>query len=391
MKKSIIATALMSLFATNAMATEETQELREVIAEQQKVLESLEKRLNETEHRLEATADQIEVTTSASPFANTTIGGYGELHYNNYENKDAKVDFHRFVLFFGHEFDSKTRFFSEFELEHSLAGDDKPGEVELEQAYVEYDYSETITTKTGLFLVPVGLINETHEPPTFYGVERNGVEKNIIPATWWEAGVAANFKVAPGFSIDAAITSGLKVVADVTDKNAFLIRKGRQKVANASAENLAYTGRVKYTAIPGLELAATVQYQTDVTQSASGVDEAAATLIEAHAVYNVENFSIRALYATWDIDGDEAAALGRDEQTGWYVEPSYKLNEEFGVFARYAEYNNEAGDSSSDAVESTSAGINYYLHENVVLKADYEELGGSKDSKGFNLGFGYQF
>ncbi|WOH36930.1 porin [Thalassotalea fonticola] len=391
MKKSIIATALMSLFATNAMATEETQELRDVIAEQQKVLESLEKRLNETESRLEATADQIDANSSASPFANTTIGGYGELHYNNYEDEDAEIDFHRFVLFFGHEFDSKTRFFSEFELEHSLAGDDKPGEVELEQAYVEYDYSESITTKAGLFLVPVGLINETHEPPTFYGVERNGVEKNIIPATWWEAGLAGNFKVAPGLSVDAAITSGLNVVNDVTNKNAYLIRKGRQKVAEASAENLAYTARVKYTAISGLELAATVQYQTDITQSAAGVDEAAATLIEAHAVYQVNDFTVRALYATWDIDGDEAASLGRDEQTGWYVEPSYKINEEFGVFARYAEYNNQAGDSSSDAVESTSAGINYYLHENVVFKADVEELGGSKDSKGFNLGFGYQF
>ncbi|WNC74326.1 porin [Thalassotalea psychrophila] len=393
MKKSIIATALISLFATNAMAAEETQELRDVIAEQQKVLKSLEARLNETESRLEATASQVDENASASPFANTTIGGYGELHYNNYEDEDAEVDFHRFVLFFGHEFDSKTRFFSEFELEHSLAGDgeDKPGEVELEQAYVEYDYSKNITTKAGLFLVPVGIINETHEPPTFYGVERNGVEKNIIPATWWEAGLAGNFKVAPGLSIDAAITSGLNVVNDVSDKNAYLVRKGRQKVAEASAENLAYTARVKYTAISGLELAATVQYQTDITQSAAGVDEAAATLIEAHAIYQVNDFTVRALYATWDIDGDEAASLGRDEQTGWYVEPSYKINEEFGVFARYSEYNNQAGDSSSDAVESTSAGINYWLHENVVFKADVEELSGAKDSKGFNLGFGYQF
>ena len=164
-----------------------------------------------------------------------------------------------------------------------------------------------------------------------------------------------------------------------------------QKVSNASAENLAYTGRVKYTAIPGLELAATVQYQTDLTQSAIGIDDASATLFQAHAIYQVDNFTVRALYATWDIDGAEAKALGRDEQTGWYIEPSYMFNEEVGAFARYAEYNNEAGLSSSDAVESTSVGINYYLHENVVLKADIEELGGSKDSTGFNIGFGYQF
>jgi phosphate-selective porin len=386
MKKTLIASALVGLFASSAvLANNDTEELRKVIAQQQKVLKKLEERLDETEQRLEATADQVESSSTASSFAKTTIGGYGELHYNNYENTDAKVDFHRFVLFFGHEFTNKLRFFSEFELEHSIAGEGQDGEVELEQAYVEYDYSDTITTKTGLFLVPVGIINETHEPPTFYGVERNGVEKNIIPATWWEAGVAGNFKLAPGLAVDAAITSGLNVGND------YKIRGGRQKVSNASAENLAYTGRIKYTAIPGLELAATVQYQTDLTQSAAGVDDAAATLIEAHAIYQVNNFTVRALYATWNIDGDEAKALGRDEQTGWYIEPSYMLNEDVGAFARYAEYNNEAGLSGSDAVESTSVGINYYLHENVVLKADYEELGGSKDSKGFNLGFGYQF
>jgi len=392
MKKTLTATILAALFASNTViANEETTELRKVIAEQQEVLKSLERRLDETEQKLEATADQVEVVTESSDslFANTTLGGYGELHYNNYENSDAKVDFHRFVLFFGHEFTDSVRFFSEFELEHSIAGDGKAGEVELEQAYVEVDINESTSSKVGLFLIPVGIINETHEPPTFYGVERNGVEKNIIPATWWEAGVAFNVKPAAGLSIDGTATSGLEVGDD------FKIRNGRQKVAKATAENLAYTGRVKYTAITGLELAATLQYQTDITQGGNNfdvpVDTADATLLEAHAIYQVSDFTVRALYARWDINGDEAKALGRDEQTGWYIEPSYAFNEKIGVFARYAEYDNNAGNSDSTAVESTSVGINYYIHENVVLKADYENLGGSKDSSGFNLGFGYQF
>ena len=392
MKKTLIASALIGIFTSNAMANEqganaETDKLRQIIAEQQKVLKSLEKRLDETDQKLNATAEHIEVENEnqESIFANTSIGGYGELHYNNYEDSDAKIDFHRFVLFFGHEFNDSVRFFSEFELEHSIAGDGKAGEVELEQAYVEVDINETTSSKVGLFLIPVGIINETHEPPTFYGVERNGVEKNIIPATWWEAGASFNYKPIGGLNIDGAITSGLSVGDD------YSIRSGRQKVAKATAENLAYTGRIKYTAIAGLELAATVQYQTDITQSKDGVDTADATLLEAHAIYQVSDFTVRALYARWDINGDEAAALGRDEQTGWYIEPSYSLNDKIGVFARYAEYDNNAGNSDSTAVESTSVGVNYYLHENVVLKADYEDIGGSKDSKGFNLGFGYQF
>lgn len=385
-KNTLIASALIGLFATNtAIANEETDQLRKIIAEQQKVLASLEKRLDETDQKLNATADQIEVKAEGSIFAKTSIGGYGELHYNNYDEKDAKIDFHRFVLFFGHEFSDSVRFFSEFELEHSLAGDGKPGEVELEQAYVEVDINEATSSKVGLFLIPVGIINETHEPPTFYGVERNGVEKNIIPATWWEAGASFNYKPSGGVSIDGAVTSGLEVGDD------FKIRSGRQKVANAKAENLAYTARVKYTAINGLELAATVQYQTDITQGKDGVDTASATLLEAHAIYQVKDFTVRALYARWDIDGAEAAVLGRDEQTGWYIEPSYAFNDKVGVFARYAEFDNNAGNSVATAVESTSVGVNYYLHENVVLKADYEDLGGASDSKGFNLGFGYQF
>jgi hypothetical protein len=392
MKKTLIASVIATLLTSNAaIASEETTELRKVITQQQEVLKSLEQRLNETEKKLEATADQVEVVAESEGgmFANTTIGGYGELHYNNYEDQDAKIDFHRFVLFFGHEFSDSIRFFSEFELEHSLSGDGKPGEVELEQAYVEVDINEGLSSKVGLFLIPVGLINETHEPPTFYGVERNGVEKNIIPATWWEAGLSFNYKPVGGVSLDGAVTSGLEVGDD------FKIRNGRQKVAKATAENLAYTGRVKYTAITGLELAATVQYQTDITQGGSNfdapVDTADATLLEAHAVYQVSDFTVRALYARWDINGDEAKALGRDEQTGWYIEPSYKVSENVGVFARYAEYDNNAGNSDSTAVESTSVGVSYFLHEDVVLKADYEDLGGSKDSKGFNLGFGYQF
>lgn len=387
-KKTLIASSIVSLFlANNVLANEETKELREIIAKQQAVLKQLEKRLNETEKRLETTATQVELVSTDSVSA-TSIGGYGELHYNN--NDDGKeIDFHRFVLFFGHEFTNKLRFFSEFELEHSIAGEGKVGEVELEQAYIEYDLSDKLSTKAGMFLIPVGIINETHEPPTFYGVERNPVEKNIIPATWWEAGAAFTYKPQGGLAFDAAITSGLQ--SPVDGSKAYNIRSGRQKVGEANAENLAYTGRVKYTAIPGLELAATLQYQQDITQGTAGVDKASATLFEAHAIYQVNKFTVRALYATWDIDGEEAKALGRDEQTGWYVEPSYKFNEKIGAFVRYAEYDNSAGSAVDTEHTQTSIGVNYYLHYNVVLKADWEDNSGADDMQGFNLGVGYQF
>merc|ERR1712166_839784 len=108
--------------------------------------------------------------------------------------------------------------------------------------------------------MPVGIINETHEPDSFYGTERNPVEKNIIPATWWEAGLMFSGDLAPGLRYDVAVTSGLDVSKKGT-KSSFKIRDGRQKVAKAQANDLAYTGRIKWTAMPGVTLAATMQYQ----------------------------------------------------------------------------------------------------------------------------------
>ncbi len=85
--------------------------------------------------------DELTSGASASSAGNTQIGGYGEMHYNNLDSK-KEIDFHRFVLFFGHQFSNKFRMFSELELEHAIGGEGKVGEIELEQAYIEYDVSE---------------------------------------------------------------------------------------------------------------------------------------------------------------------------------------------------------------------------------------------------------
>lgn len=394
MKVKSIAIAVAGLLsASSVYAAEPTnQDLLDMLKKQQAQIEALQQKLNQTDkkvdkndEKIESTVTVIEESLTETSSSKTTVGGYGELHYNNIEDSES-IDFHRFVMFFGHEFTDSIRFFSELEVEHAFSGEGKPGEVELEQAYIEMDLTDATTMKAGVFLVPVGIINETHEPPTFYGVERNPVEKNIIPATWWEAGAGFNTRFSDGLSADFAIHSGLNVPTD--GSKSFLIRSGRQKVAKASADSLAYTARVKYTAIPGLELAASYQLQTDVTQGELGAD---ANLFTAHAVYNTGNFGIRALYATWDIDSAAAKAIGRDNQEGFYVEPSYKINEKFGLFARYNTWDNNAGDSADTEKKQTNVGLNYWPHEDVVFKFDFENRSGAQDGSGFNLGVGYQF
>ncbi|MCW9046762.1 MAG: porin [Gammaproteobacteria bacterium] len=350
-------------------------------------LDSLQKQIDELKAENSQILANLESTSDSTSYSSaTTIGGYGELHYNNLSsdlnNSDKKeIDFHRFVLFFAHEFNDNIRFFSELELEHSVAGEGQNGEVELEQAYIEFDTSDTANIKAGVFLIPVGIINETHEPPTFYGVERNNVEKYIIPATWWEGGVMYSANSASGISYDLAITSGLYNADGV-------IRSGRQKVSNAVADALAYTARVKYTGITGLELAGTAQYQSDLAQGTTA-DEVSAVLLEAHVRYTISGFTATALYADWNVDINTTA----DSQNGFLVEASYKFTDKIGVFARQTEidYQKDATTFVEGAAQ-TDVGINYWPHEDVVIKADYQmQNDDAGDFDGFNVGIGYQF
>ncbi|MBW2714364.1 MAG: porin, partial [Deltaproteobacteria bacterium] len=286
---------------TNAEIWKVLQEQRDLIDAQRKEIEVLNQKLEATGDIVERVEQQADYASTNHPFAKTTIGGYGELHYNNLNNQRAggenkdEMDFHRFVLFFGHEFSEDIRLFSELELEHSISGDDQNGEVELEQAYIEFDLNEQYSTKAGLFLMPVGILNETHEPTTFYGVERNPVEKNIVPTTWWEGGALLNAKVGNGFTFDLAATSGLK-----TDD--YSVRGGRQKVSKADASDFAFTGRALWRGLPGVELGLTGQFQENIAED--GMDRTQATLFEAHTVLRKGPYGLRALYARWDLNSD---------------------------------------------------------------------------------------
>ncbi len=344
---------------------------------------------NALQEQFNMLADQVEENSKAT--SSTSIGGYGELHYNNLSGSDGtnkkQVDFHRFVLFVNHEFNDRIRFFSELEIEHSLVGKDAPGFVELEQAYIQFDLNENTKANAGLFLIPVGILNETHEPDTFYGVERNPVEKNIIPTTWWEAGAMLSGHYASGFSYDVAITSGLDGGTNV--------RGGRQKVAKATVNNLAATGRVKYTGVAGLELAATLQYQDDMTQDSSDT-VGSATLITTHARWNVGDVTLTGLYGRWDIDVDATASAddkAKESQDGGYIEASYKVTPKFGVFIRQNEWDNGGTTTAGTSKSQTNIGFNYWPHENVVVKADYQMQSNDSSAEfdGVNLGIGYQF
>jgi len=357
----------------------------------QEEIEALRQRLEEAERRLDALAETTATpATASSALQNLHLGSYGELHYNNLENDETgarkdEIDFHRFVVFLGYDFTDRIRLRSEIELEHAIAGEDQNGEIELEQAYLEFDLNDRTQAKGGLFLVPVGILNETHEPPTFYGVERNPVEREIIPTTWWEGGGALSGSFGAGWGYDLALHSGL-------NSEDFNIRSGRQKVSEADASDPAVTGRLRWAGVPGVSWGLSSQYQRDITQGEGA--ETPAVLMETHVVLSRGPAGLRALYARWDLDSAEAEAVGRDEQFGWYVEPSWRIGPQWGVFARYSEWDTQAGGAGDSAFDQTDVGVNFWPIPQVVLKADYQWQNGPDGRgglDGFNLGIGYQF
>ena len=131
-RMAVASAMLSSVAAMPAFAASEIDELRAILEAQQDEIDALKK-------------------GSTGLGGNTHLGGYGELHYNNLDNQldggsDKKqMDFHRFVLYINHDYSDSIRLNTEFELEHSLAGEGKPGEVELEQAYIDFDLNENHT------------------------------------------------------------------------------------------------------------------------------------------------------------------------------------------------------------------------------------------------------
>ena len=148
-------------------------------------------------------------TTASGALTTTTIYGYGEINYNHpRDSSHTQADLRRAVFGFGHRFDDETRFNSEFEFEHAVASSGDQGEAEVEQFYIDHRLAQNVNLKAGLFLMPFGLLNESHEPTHYYGVERNFVETAIIPSTWREGGLGIYGSTDFGLAWDAGLTTG---------------------------------------------------------------------------------------------------------------------------------------------------------------------------------------
>lgn len=324
------------------------------------------------------------------------VGGYGELHYNHskVDGADAKktLDFHRFVMFYSYQFNEKWSFKAELELEHNFVQGEDKGELELEQAFVDYHYSDAIGFRAGVVLVSAGLINEYHEPPTFFGVERPEYNKNIIPTTWFGNG-AQFYGSYKGFEYLFGVMEGLN--ADKFSAKSG-IRSGRMKGFKANAEKLLYNLRVDYIGVPGLRIGGSYVYNEAMGEINNSIN-----LLEIHAKYEVKNLILVGEYGNISYDkGDVEASRGYYFDLGYNVADLVKSDWDIIPFVRYSDYNTAAstisGGDSEEAYHNTKFmfGVNVKPVDQVVFKFDYGVSNiekGDVDTKLFNLGVGYMF
>lgn len=330
-----------------------------------------------------------------------SIGGYGEGIYTSYAgSKTTQADFLRWVLYTGYKFDDKWLFNSEIELEH--ASTDAGGSASVEFAYLEYLHSSALNVRTGVLLTPMGFINEMHEPTTFYGASRPEIERRILPSTWRENGLGLHGELG-AFNYKLYAMNGL----DASGFSESGLRGGRQKAGKSKAEDIAFVGRLDYTATPGL-LAGFSAYYGDSGQGDPATGGVGTTILDAHLEYSIDSLRIRALFTQADLDDTVAlsAANGAtvgEKMQGFYVEAGYDLmgllsehpTQQLIPFARYETLDTHAsvasGLSADPAQDETvvTMGVNWLPISNVVFKADYQDF--DRGSDRLQLSMGYVF
>ena len=363
-----------------------------------------------------------------------SIGGYGEAMYTNYAdprgdnatNKD-NADLERAVIYLGYKFNDWIILNNEIEFEHASTGegDEAKGEVSVEFSQLDFLLDPKYNIRAGLMLVPMGFINEMHEPTTFHGNRRPDVERYIIPSTWREMGAGLFGEILPALQYRMYAMNGLN-----SDGFSNIgIKEGRQGGSNAKAEDFAFTGRLDYspTFAPGLMVGASTFLGNSGQKDAVNFDgknvNVFTQLYEGHIQYKYRGLELRALGAWSKIDNTEYLnpLLGADgpvgkESFGWYVEAAHDImpfiwkdsNQYLAPFFRVERYDTLASvardpDTGESFDKSTGldrwiyqAGLSYKPIDNIVIKADYRNIrdrkllpAGVPFGDEFNLGIGF--
>jgi hypothetical protein len=337
-----------------------------------------------------------------------SIGGYAQIDYNEPDGSaPGKLDVHRMVMFLGYKFNEKVSFMSEIEYEHV-------SEVYVEQAYLKYKANENFNVLAGLMLVPMGIINEFHEPTTFYGVERPNVDNYIVPTTWREIGVGFSGKIDNvSLKYQAYLFNGFKSYAAGAGilRGTDGFRKGRQKGAESVVNSPNLSAKLDYYGITGLRLGLSGYFgKTQTDNSAIEGSTVGISMIGFDARYKFNNLELRGQYIHTNLTDTEDYNLltGKDlgsEMFGLYGEVAYSFDlkgvEKLTPFLRYEKHNTHSETAgilvANDAFDRDEIifGLNYKVANGAAFKIDYQlmnnAVAGSDTAKQFNAGVAVSF
>ena len=353
-----------------------------------------------------------------------SLGSYGEAHLNapieSGKAQNAKADLHRVILFMGYKFNKNLQFFSEIEFEHVQ-------EVYVEQAYLNYSVNSAINFKTGVILIPMGYVNEFHEPTLFNGVERPIIDKTIIPATWRELGFGMH-----GLAKRANIKYQLYVVNGFKgyDGNATIsgsggLRGARQKATKTTVRKPSFTGKVTFYGIGGLHLSLSGYYgqtESSLYSSVSLDDQMAVARADSSILgvgmaavnieYKIQNFKLRAQGVLTSLSNTDqyntfTNSAVADQIMGYYSELGYDLRLKKGKnfpklipFVRYENFDthfkvgSQLNRNEEYNREILTGGLGFQLTAGTIFKADYQWIKTTLNPKPtgmFNVGFGFWF
>jgi hypothetical protein len=380
----------------------------------------------------QAVAANTAATQRAGWAANTTVTAYGEIGYTRPTKSvaNSNTDVQRAVIGLQHRFDDKTRMVGEWEWEHAITSSDDAGESEVEQLWLEREFDNGVKGRAGLFLMPVGLLNQTHEPTAYYGVYRPDVDTKIIPSTWREAGFGATGDFGSGLNWDVALTTAPNLSHWEADSTEGRERGPLQAMHGegqfAASRTFGGVAALNWRGVPGLWLGGSVVYD-NIGQSQPGFagNGAKLLLLDAHARYQVAGWDFAAVAVRGTISNTEAlnrsfvdsaipdATLVPHLFYGGYGQVAYQLLKHgdytLTPFARYEILNTAAGfgalPASAGGVKQPdehvlTVGASLFIGEGVVLKADYRDyrnhkLPGAEEhftlGNSLNLGVGFAF
>jgi hypothetical protein len=323
-----------------------------------------------------------------------SIGGYGEVRLRTYhnqgdDNQNDVFDALRAVLYVGYKFNEHWVFNSELEFEH--AGTGGGGSVSSEFVTIDYLHNDELNVRVGLLLVPMGFVNEIHEPNFFFGADRPIVEQRIIPTTWRENGAGIFGTVADRVDYRFYVVNGL----DGSGFDADGLRGGRQSGSRALSDDFAFVGRIDVDVVDGLLVGGSVyagQSGQEQDFAGSRLPDLMTHIYELHAQYKGYGLSLRGLWSEAFVD--EAGAFNRitgqnlaSRMQGWYVEAAYDILPLFldtraslEPYFRFEQVDTQdkvpngfIRDGTQD-VDLYTAGLQFKPIPQVVFKADYRHF-----------------